>query len=86
MDEQNASIEDRLISIMKRILGSAVSLPDPFPQERQLSELGVSSLKMVNLMLMIEMDFDVTIPESELNPENFQSLKTLQALVARIVT
>jgi len=35
------------------------SLPHPFPVEQQLSDLGISSLKMVNLMLAVEVEFDI---------------------------
>jgi acyl carrier protein len=37
---------------------------------------------MVNLMLAVEAEFDFTIPQSEITPENFQSVETLNRLVA----
>jgi acyl carrier protein len=38
-------------------------------------------MDMVNLMLGVEAEFDFTIPQSEITPENFQSVKTLQAMI-----
>ena len=32
-------------------------------------------------MLGVEAEFDFTIPQSEITPENFQSVKTLRRLV-----
>jgi acyl carrier protein len=36
---------------------------------------------MVNLMLGVEAEFDFTIPQSEITPENFQSVQTLQRMI-----
>jgi acyl carrier protein len=32
-------------------------------------------------MLGVEAEFDFTIPQSEITPENFQSVKSLEAMV-----
>ena len=47
-----------------------------------LVEIGLTSMDMVNLMLGVEAEFDLTIPQSEITPENFQSLDTLGRMVA----
>jgi len=73
----------RLIDIVTRLLGPGHAIPDPFPVELQLSDLGISSLKMVNLMLAVEMEFDIAIPETAITPENFHSLATVLRLVER---
>ena len=83
MATQTDNVRDKLIALVSQILGPAVALPTPFPVERQLSDLGLSSLKMVNLMLSVEVEFNIAIPESEITPENFQSLASIQALVER---
>jgi len=33
-------------------------------------------------MLGVEAEFDFTIPQSEITPENFQSIKTLESMIA----
>ena len=38
---------------------------------------------MVNLMLAVEVEFDITIPQGDITPENFHSLATIDALVSR---
>jgi acyl carrier protein len=41
----------------------------------------LTSMDMVNLMLGVEAEFDFTIPQSEITPENFQSIETLQSMI-----
>ena len=84
MDLEAADIRGRLIGRVKALLGPAAVIPDPFPVGQKLSDLGVSSLKMVNLMLAVEMEFDIAIPQSEITPENFHSVSSIEAMIARI--
>ena len=46
-----------------------------------LVDVGLTSMDMVNLMLAVEAEFDFTIPQSEITPENFQSVETLNRMV-----
>jgi len=78
------SIRDRLLRLVGQILGkpeAAASLP----AEARLSELGMSSIKMVNLMLAVETEFDLTIPQGDITPDNFRSVASVEALVARLL-
>ena len=86
MDMRANEVCDRLIALVKQVSGSAAVFPAPFPVDTQLSELGISSLKMVNLMLAVELEFDIAIPQSDITPENFQSLRAIQSLVQRILS
>lgn len=77
---------DRLITLVKAVLGAGSVVPNPFPLDAQLSDLGISSLKMVNLMLAVELEFDIAIAQSDITPENFHSLKSIEALVVRTLS
>ena len=77
---------NRLITLVKQVSGSAAVFPSPFPVDTQLSDLGVTSLKMVNLMLAVEVEFDIAIPQSDITPENFQSLDAIQTLVRKMLS
>ncbi len=44
----------------------------------------MSSIKMVNLMLAIEVEFDLTIPQAEITPDNFRSIASVELLVRRL--
>ena len=81
----SSGLRDRLIGLVKQVVGSDTAVPDPFPVNRQLSDLGVSSLKMVNLMLAVEVEFDIAIPPAEITPENFHSVESMQTLVVRML-
>jgi acyl carrier protein len=78
------ALRDRLLRQVAQILGK----PDEastLPVDGRLSELGMSSIKMVNLMLAVEMEFDVTIPQNDITPENFRSVASVEALLTRLL-
>jgi len=79
-------VSERLISLVRAILGAGSVIPSPFPLDAQLSDLGVSSLKMVNLMLAVEVEFDIAIAQGDITPENFHSLQSIEALVDRTLS
>jgi acyl carrier protein len=86
VDTRPDEVCDRLIALVKQVSGSAAVFPAPFPVERQLSELGISSLKMVNLMLAVELEFDIAIPQSDITPENFHSVNSIRSLVEKMLS
>lgn len=86
MDTRANEVCDRLVGLVKQVSGSGAVFPNPFPVDTQLSELGISSLKMVNLMLAVELEFDIAIPQSDITPENFQSVRSIQSLVERMLS
>ena len=79
-------VGEKLVALVKHLLGPSAAIPEPFPVSQQLSDLGVSSLKMVNLMLAVELEFDVAIPQSDITPENFHSVAAIEALVVRTLS
>lgn len=84
MDPQvKEGVSERLISLARAVLGEGSVIPNPFPRDAQLSDLGISSLKMVNLMLAVEVEFDIAIAQADITPENFYSLQTIEMLVDR---
>jgi len=74
---------ERLIDLIRQILGPPAA-SRPLPIDARLSELGMSSIKMVNLMLAIEVEFKLTIPQAEITPENFESIVSVEQLVRRL--
>lgn len=47
-----------------------------------LRESGLTSLDMVNLMLAIEAEFDIEIPQSAMTPDNFDTVMAIENLVS----
>ena len=79
-----SAVRDRLFGLVEKVLDRPGAGPT-LPPEASLSELGVSSLKMVSLMLSVEAEFDLSIPQNEITPENFRSINSIHALVLRIL-
>ena len=53
--------------------------------DRRLTDAGLTSIDMVNLMLAIEAEFDIMIPASDITPANFRSISTIEALIVKIL-
>jgi acyl carrier protein len=75
---------ERVIALVRQVLGPPAATR-PLPIDARLSELGVSSIKMVNLMLSLEVEFDLTIAQTEISPENFASIESVEALMSRLL-
>jgi acyl carrier protein len=73
-------VQTRLLALVKAILQQNAMTVEINP-DSLLVDVGFTSMDMVNLMLGVEAEFDFTIPQSEITPENFQSLKTLERMV-----
>ena len=71
-----AELVRRLLA--KRGIERAVGADD------DLSESGLSSLDIVNLMLAVESEFDLKIPERDMRPANFRSIARIEALIASL--
>jgi len=76
----NANVGDRILTLVKAILEQNAIAADVQPESR-LVDIGLTSMDMVNLMLGVEAEFDFTIPQDRITPENFQSVKTLEAMI-----
>ena len=75
-----SDVQGRLLALVKSILKQNAIAADLEPATL-LVDVGLTSMDMVNLMLAIEAEFDFTIPQSDITPENFQSVATLNRLV-----
>jgi acyl carrier protein len=52
--------------------------------DADLREVGLTSLDMVDLVLSVECEFDLQIPEAQITPANFRSIATIDALVSTL--
>jgi acyl carrier protein len=78
-----AALRPRLLAI----IGQLLEKPDPasIPVDAPLAELGMSSIKMVNLMLAVEVEFDLSIPTSDITPDTFRTVSSVEALLTRLL-
>lgn len=78
------STRERLLDLVRQILGPPAS-NRPLPIDARLTDVGMSSIKMVNLMLSVESAFDIAIPAADINPDNFATLASIEALISRML-
>ena len=80
-------LADRLVGIVREILARrTVALPvRPIPLDDDLREVGLTSLDMVNLMLAVEAEFDLKIPDTEMTLRNFRSIAAIDALLTPLM-
>jgi acyl carrier protein len=84
LDPSSNSPEARVVSVVKRLLVE-LSISRPVCSDDDLREVGLSSLDMVNLMLSVEAEFDLEIPEIDITPANFRSISAISNLVTTLL-
>ncbi len=72
-----------LVGIVRQVMPGR-SLPADLAADADLYEAGLTSMAMVKLMLAVEVEFDVAIPDAELHPDNFRSMEAIESLVGRL--
>ena len=75
--------EDRIFGIVRPMLPAARA-PAELRADQSLPDAGLKSLDLVTLMLAIEAEFDLEIPQDEMTPENFRSVAAIRQLVASL--
>lgn len=80
MQGLTASVGNRILSVVRSILEQNEIAADIHPESR-LVDIGLNSMDMVALMLKVEAEFDFIIPQPQIKPENFQSVKTLELMI-----
>jgi acyl carrier protein len=78
------TIDNRITATVLRLLQQR-SVTKPIGPEDDLREAGLTSMDMLNLVLAIEGEFDITIPESGINPANFRNITAISSLVRSLV-
>jgi acyl carrier protein len=76
----NSDVQSRVLTLVKKILEQN-AIAAQVDADSRLVDVGLTSMDMVNLMLGVEAEFDFTIPQSEITPENFQSIKTVERMI-----
>jgi D-alanine--poly(phosphoribitol) ligase subunit 2 len=57
--------------------------PDDFSPTDSLLEAGLDSMGIMRLVLFIEEEFGVVLPDNELAPENMETLQRLESWIKR---
>jgi acyl carrier protein len=82
-DRSSNSAADRVISVVQRLLTQR-SINRSIAPADDLRDAGLTSMDMVNLVLAVETEFDVMIPESSITPANFRSVAAISSLIGAL--
>ena len=80
MQTYNADVQRRILALVKTIREQNAMTAE-VDAESRLVDIGLTSMDMVSLMLAVEAEFDFTIPQFEITPENFQSVRALELMI-----
>ncbi len=69
---------------IQSLLCPFIASPERVGPAQDLQELGLTSMQMVNLMLSIEAEFNLTIPTPKLVPANFRTIESIECLVREL--
>jgi acyl carrier protein len=81
--ERNSPTTERITTLVRSILAKR-AITRAISRDDVLSDCGISSLDMVNLMLAVETEFDLKIPDREMTPNNFRTVAHIEALVEKL--
>jgi acyl carrier protein len=84
LDRSEISPADRVFDVVQRLLAER-AIHGSIRAEDDLRQAGLSSLDMVHLVLSIEAEFDLRIPDTGITPANFRSIATISHLVGGLL-
>ena len=84
LDRINSSTSERIALLVRQILAKR-GIDRTIDLVADLAEAGLSSLDTVNLMLAVEAEFAVKIPDRDMTPANFRSIARIDGLVGTLL-
>jgi acyl carrier protein len=80
-DGTTISARAQITAIVESLLAKRSGVTTVAP-DQSLTEAGLTSLDMVNLMLSIEDEFAIEIPQRRMTPANFRTVTAIESLVS----
>jgi len=84
LDLPASTSEDKIAKVVHRLLLDH-SIDRSFDADDDLRDVGLTSLDMASLVLSVEAEFDLMVPEREITPANFRSVSTITDLVTTLL-
>jgi acyl carrier protein len=84
LDRINTNPTERVAQLVRQLMARR-SIDRLVGYDDSLSECGLSSLDFVNLMLAVETEFDIKIPDRDMTPSNFRSIAQIDKLVGTLL-
>ncbi len=83
-DRTTDSPETRITGVVRRLLAEQSIHRDIRPGD-DLREAGLNSLSLVNLVLSVEAEFGIVVPEKRITPANFRTVSSIGGLVSSLL-
>lgn len=80
LDRTGIDVTDRVALLVRRIFDKR-AIARSVGEDEDLRAAGLSSLDLVNLMLSVEAEFAINIPERDMTPANFRSIARIATLL-----
>jgi acyl carrier protein len=84
LDRNDSSPTERVTALVRQLLAKR-SIVRAIGCDDDLTEAGLSSLDMVNLMLAVEGEFDVKIADADMTPAKFRTIARIEALLGGLL-
>jgi len=85
LDLTELDVAERVTALVRQLLAKR-NLDRPVGADESLTACGLSSLDVVNLMLAVESEFGVKIPDRHMTPTNFRSIASIETLVRALAS
>src|ERR1700676_961124 len=82
-DGPASASEGKIAKVVHKLLMDQ-SIDRTFYLQDDLREVGLTSLDMASLVLSVEAEFDLMIPERDITPANFRSVASITSLITRL--
>jgi acyl carrier protein len=80
----NRPPQTRVRTVVERLLAQR-AIQHRVAAHDDLRQAGLTSLDMINLVLSVEAEFDITIPEDSIDPANFRTIEAISRLVIALL-
>lgn len=85
LDHTNSVTMVTVTNIVRKLLADH-GVDAPIQPNDDLGERGITSTDMVNLMLTVEDEFNIKIPDRAMRPASFRSVSSIDALVRALLS
>ena len=82
-DDFHGGAQAKIAAIVRGVLAKRAGDVDVGP-DHNLTDAGLTSLDMVGLMLAIEDEFGIEIPQRRMTPANFRTIAAIEKLVGSV--
>jgi len=75
---QQATLEQQLVTLVSERL---LETPPGFNEDSDLYESGLDSMAIMQLLILVEEEYGIALPESELTRQNFSTVRNVASLI-----